>query len=160
MRRLVPFPLLTATLFVMWVLMTGFSPGHILLGALVALLVSRVMLLLGPEKVRIRLGPAIIRLAAYVIADIVRSNIAVAKIVLLRPKARRAGFIRYPTRLRNPHALAVLAIIITATPGTLWVQHDARRHVVLIHVLDLVDEGAWIAFLRTRYERLLKEIFV
>ena len=151
MRRLVPFPLLTATLFVMWVLMTGFSPGHILLGALVALLVSRVMLLLGPEKVRIRLGPAIIRLAAYVIADIVRSNIAVAKIVLLRPKARRAG---------NPHALAVLAIIITATPGTLWVQHDARRHVVLIHVLDLVDEGAWIAFLRTRYERLLKEIFV
>ena len=160
MRRLVPFPLLTATLFVMWVLMTGFSPGHILLGALVALLVSRVMLLLGPEKVRIRLGPAIIRLAAYVIADIVRSNIAVAKIVLLRPKARRAGFIRYPTGLRNPHALAVLAIIITATPGTLWVQHDARRHVVLIHVLDLVDEGAWIAFLRTRYERLLKEIFV
>src|SRR3546814_20414085 len=42
MKRLVPFPLLTAALFVMWVLLTGFSPGPLLLGAVVALLVSRV----------------------------------------------------------------------------------------------------------------------
>src|SRR3546814_20335633 len=68
MKRRVPFPLLTAALFVMWVLLTGFSPGHVLLGAVVALLVSRVMLMLGPERVRIRFGPAIVKLAALVVA--------------------------------------------------------------------------------------------
>src|SRR3546814_9466186 len=74
---------------------------------------------------------AIVKLAALVVADIVRSNIAVARIVLFRPPEQRSGFIEFPTELRSPYALAVLAIIITATPGTLWVQHDARRHVVL-----------------------------
>ncbi len=160
MKRLVPFPLLAAALFGMWVLLTGFSPGHVLLGAVVALLVSRVMLMLGPEQVRIRFGPAIVKLAALVVADIVRSNIAVARIVLFRPPEQRSGFIEFPTELRSPYALAVLAIIITATPGTLWVQHDARRHMVLIHVLDLVDDDAWIALIGDRYERLLLEIFV
>lgn len=160
MRRLVPFPVLAAALFAMWVLLTGFSRGHILLGALIALIVSRVMLVLGWKSPRIRFGTAMIRLPALVIADIVRSNIAVGRIILLRPEARRAGFIRYPTELRNPHALAALGIIITATPGTLWVQHDVRRHEVLIHVLDLVDEGEQIALLRNRYERLLMEIFI
>lgn len=160
MRRLAPFPLLALFLFGMWVLLTGFSPGHILLGMVVALLVSRVMLTLKPEKPRIRFSMTIIRLAALVLADIIRSNIAVARIVVSRPATQHSGFIQFPTELRNPYALAALAIIITATPGTLWLQHDAQRHVVLIHVLDLVDEAEWIALIRDRYERLLMEIFL
>lgn len=160
MKRLVPFPMLTAALFAMWVLLTGFSPGHIVLGAIVALLVSRVMLTLKAAPPRIRFSMAMVRLGCLVLADIIRSNIAVARIVLFRPTRQRSGFIEFPTELRNPQALAALAIIITATPGTLWLQHDAQRHLVLIHVLDLVDEEAWIALIKNRYERLLMEIFV
>lgn len=160
MKRLVPFPMLTAALFAMWVLLTGFSPGHIVLGAIVALLVSRVMLTLKAAPPRIRFSMAMVRLGRLVLADIIRSNIAVARIVLFRPTRQRSGFIEFPTELRNPQALAALAIIITATPGTLWLQHDAQRHLVLIHVLDLVDEEAWIALIKNRYERLLMEIFV
>lgn len=160
MKRLVPFPLLATSLFAMWVLLTGSSPGAIVLGAALALLVSRIMLLLAPEPVRLRFGPAMVKLAVLVAIDIVRSNVAVGKIVLTRPPGRRAGFIRLPTDLRNPYALATLAIIVSATPGTLWVQHDARRHTVLIHVLDLIDEDEWIALLKNRYERLLMEIFI
>lgn len=160
MSRFIPFPLLTAALFVMWVLLTGFSPGHILLGAVIALLVSRVMLTLKPEPPRIRIGMAMLKLAGIVFVDIVRSNIAVARIVLLRPPAQHSGFIQFPTELRSRYGLAALAVIITATPGTLWLQHDAQRHVVLIHVLDLVDEAEWIALIKNRYERLLMEIFL
>lgn len=160
MKRLVPFPMLTAALFAMWVLLTGFSPGHIVLGAIVALLVSRVMLTLKAAPPRIRFSMAMVRLGFLVLADIIRSNIAVARIVLFRPTRQRSGFIEFPTELRNPQALAALAIIITATPGTLWLQHDAQRHLVLIHVLDLVDEEEWIALIKNRYERLLMEIFV
>ncbi|WP_065846074.1 Na+/H+ antiporter subunit E [Sphingobium sp. Ndbn-10] len=159
MTRLLPFPLLSAALFGMWVLLTGFSPGHVLLAGLVALTVPRVMLVLGVEKPRIRIGWSMVKLAGLVLADIVRSNIAVGKIVLFKPANRRSGFIRLPIGLESRYALAVLAVIITATPGTLWLQHDARRKIILIHVLDLVDEDAWIALIKNRYEKLLMDIF-
>lgn len=159
MRRLLPYPFLTLALFLMWVLLTGFSPGHVLLGGLVAALVSRAMLALKPEDTGFKSSLAVFRLAGLVSADIVRSNIAVARIVLFRRAERKSGFLHLPIDLRNPHALAVLAIIITATPGTLWVQHDAHRHDILIHVLDLVDEEEWIRLIKDRYERLLMEIF-
>jgi multicomponent K+:H+ antiporter subunit E len=157
--RLIPFPLLTLSLLAMWILLTGFSPGHIVFGAVIAVMVSRTMLSLRPERPTVRIGRAAMQLAAIVLVDIVRSNIAVAKIILLRPQERRSAFIELPTALRSPDALAALAVIITATPGSLWVQHDAHRHVILIHVLDLVDEDQWVRQIRDRYETRLMEIF-
>lgn len=158
-RRAIPFPLLTLALLAMWILLTGFSPGHILFGALIAVMVSRTMLSLRPERPTLRLGRAAFRLALVVFIDIIRSNIAVAKIILLRPPERNSGFIELSTALRSPDALAMLSIIITATPGSLWVQHDAHRHIILIHVLDLVDEQEWARLIQKRYEKLLIEIF-
>jgi multicomponent K+:H+ antiporter subunit E len=159
MKRIVPFPLLAVALFGMWVLLTGFSPGHVLLGTVIAVLLSRVMLPLAPEQPRIRFGTAMLKLPVTVFADIVRSNIAVARIILFRPPERKSGFVRLPIELDSPYALAMLAIIITATPGTLWLQHDAHNKIILIHVLDLVDEAEWIDFIKNRYEKLLMEIF-
>ena len=158
-RRAIPFPLLTLALLAMWILLTGFSPGHIIFGAVIAVMVSRTMLSLRPERPTLRLGRAAVRLALIVFIDIIRSNIAVAKIILLRPPERNSGFIELSTALRSPDALAMLSIIITATPGLLWVQHDAHRHIILIHVLDLVDEQEWARLIQERYEKLLLEIF-
>lgn len=158
-RRALPFPLLTLALLAMWILLTGFSPGHMLFGAAVAVLVSRTMLSLRPERPTLRLGRAAVRLALIVFVDIIRSNIAIATIILLRPPERNSGFVELSTALRSPDALAMLAIIITATPGSLWVQHDAHRHIILIHVLDLVDEQQWARLIQERYEKLLIEIF-
>ena len=158
-RRAIPFPLLTLALLAMWILLTGFSPGHMLFGAAIAAMVSRTMLSLRPERPTLRLGRAAVRLALIVFIDIIRSNIAVAKIILLRPPERNSGFIELSTALRSPDALAMLSIIITATPGSLWVQHDAHRHIILIHVLDLVDEQEWARLIQKRYEKLLIEIF-
>lgn len=159
MTRLLPFPLLSAAVFGMWVLLTGFSPGHILLAGIIALTIPRIMLVMRVEKPRIRFRWSMAKLAGFVLADIVRSNIAVGRIVLFNPPSRRSGFIRLPIALENRYALAVLAIILTATPGTVWLQHDADRKVILLHVLDLVDEEAWIALIRDRYEKLLMDIF-
>lgn len=158
-RRAIPFPLLTLALLAMWILLTGFSPGHMLFGAAIAAMVSRTMLSLRPERPTLRIGRAAVRLALIVFVDIIRSNIAVAKIILLRPPERNSGFIELSTALRSPDALAMLGIIITATPGSLWVQHDAHRHIILIHVLDLVDEQQWARLIQERYEKLLIEIF-
>src|SRR3546814_1437123 len=85
---------------------------------------------LRPEKVRIRFSSAIPRLALIVLTDIIRSNIAVGRIIIARGNRHRtSGFILLPLDLRNRYGLAVLGIIITATPGTLWMQYDSARSV-------------------------------
>ena len=61
--------------------------------------------------------------------------------------------------LRAPYGLGLLALIVTATPGTLWVAFDPARGVLTLHVLDLIDEDAWIRTIKQRYERYLLEIF-
>ncbi len=161
MTRWIPHPLLLFSLIILWLLLQqSLSPGHIVLGTVIALFASRGMAALRPEKVRIRFTSAIPRLALIVVSDIIRSNIAVGRIILTRGNPQRtSGFIRLPLDMQNRYGLAVLGIIITATPGTLWMQYDSARSVLLVHVLDLVDEDAWIRLIKYRYERLLMEIF-
>ena len=92
--------------------------------------------------------------------DIVRSNIAVPRLLLnLAPRPPASGFVRIPLDIRHPYGLAALACIITATPGTIWVDFDSADTTLTIHVLDLVDEDEWIRTIKNRYERLLREIF-
>jgi multicomponent K+:H+ antiporter subunit E len=96
-----------------------------------------------------------------VLADILRSNLAVARIVLGLTGGRdiRSGFIDVPLQLRDPHGLAVLAAIVTSTPGTVWSDLSADGEKLTLHVLDLRDEAALIATIKQRYERLLMEVF-
>jgi multicomponent K+:H+ antiporter subunit E len=64
-----------------------------------------------------------------------------------------------PLEVRDPNALAVLAMIVTATPGTAWAELAHDRSVLLLHVLSLDDEAAVVATIKERYERPLREIF-
>lgn len=160
MSRVLPYPILTAALLLMWLLLTSFSPGQFLLGAAVAVAASRVMLALQPSKPRLRRWQLIPRLAGIVALDILRSNIAVAGIILQGRRRRRAsGFVAIPLDLSDRTGLAVLACIVTSTPGTAWIEYTQDTNVLLIHVLDLVDEQEWIGLIKTRYESLLREIF-
>lgn len=161
MRRLIAYPLLTVSLVLMWLLLNqSVAPAHILLGLGVALVATWTMGALNVEEPKIRWCSAIPRLAIMVLQDIVRSNIAVARIILARRSQPTSGFVRIPLDTRNRYCLAVLACIVTATPGTLWMEHDSRRNILLLHVLDLVDETHWIEIIKQRYERQLMEIFV
>ena len=159
MKRLVPHPLLAAALLAMWLLLNqSLSPAQFALGAGIALVASHGLAALRPRPVAFVSVRPMLRLAGIVAADIARSNLAVARIVLFRRKPV-SGFVRLPLDLKNIHGLAMLALIITATPGTLWVQLDRANGILLVHVLDLVDEEGWIRLIKGRYETLLLEIF-
>ena len=160
MTRFVPFPMVSAGLLVLWLLLNSLSVGHILLGGAVALIGGWALAALAPPKARARRPVAVLRLAAFVFADVVRSNVAVARIILgLGPRRWTSGFVDIPLELRDPYALAALACIITSTPGTLWVDFNEASGTLTIHVLDLVDETEWVRTIKGRYERLLLEIF-
>lgn len=161
MTRMVPHPLLSLALLAMWLLLNGPSLGHALLGGAIALVAGWALSALEPERLRLRRPGAMLRLAGIVGLDIIRSNIAVAGLILTgdRRGRRRSGFVKVPLRLRDPAALAVLSIIVTATPGTAWLEYDPETGVLLLHVFDLVSEEAWQNLIRDRYEALLLEVF-
>jgi Multisubunit Na+/H+ antiporter, MnhE subunit len=161
MNWLLPYPLLSAALLLFWLLLNQtVSAGHLVLGSVLAILASWAMAALRPEKARIRRPGAALRLAGIVLVDILRSNIAVGRIIVHpREPGKNAGFLTIPLELRSRHGLAVLSVIITSTPGTIWVNYDAAKGLLLLHVLDLIDETAWIRLIKDRYERRLMEIF-
>jgi multicomponent K+:H+ antiporter subunit E len=161
MTRLLPFPFVSVCLLALWLLLNqAVTPGHVLLGCIIALVGGWILTVLELPRARVRRPGVLLRLFGRVTVDIVRSNFAVGRIILgFGPRRRRSGFVNIPLDIRNSYALALLACIITSTPGTLWVNFDAQKGVLMIHVLDLVDEGEWIRTIKGRYERLLLEIF-
>jgi multicomponent K+:H+ antiporter subunit E len=149
-------------LFLVWLLFAQTLVfAQMVVGAALAFGASAVHRVLGPHAGprRLRLASTA-RLLAIVAYDIVQSNIAVARIVFApeRP-ARRAGFLAIPLDTRHGGALAVLAIIVTATPGTSWAGYDPEASILTLHVLDLHDEADLVRNFKARYERPLQEIF-
>jgi multicomponent K+:H+ antiporter subunit E len=147
-------------LLALWlVLNESAALGHILLGSAIAGVAVAAYRRLH-ETAPVRRPMAAVRLLLAVAADVLRSNVAVARIVLgFGPAARTAGFLPVPLALRAPAGLAALACIVTATPGTSWVRYDRAENVLTLHVLDLADPDALTAELKLRYERPLMEIF-
>lgn len=162
MKSLLPSPLLSAVLFIAWLMLNASaSAGHLLLGAVVALG-------LPPLTARWRSAPAALRrpgvalrLAATVAGDIVRANLSVARRILGDERRITPRFVRVPLDLRAPHGVVALAGIVTMTPGTLSadISDDARE--LLVHAFDVDDdaaEAALVAEIKSRYEAPLIEI--
>lgn len=161
MRRWLPFLRLYALLLLMWLALNqSVSVAQLLLGALVAGAAVLALSALQAPTARATKAGLVLELIALVLADVVRSNLAVAAIVL-RPGigTRQAGFVHVPLELRNAAGLAALGCIITATPGAAWAGYDAGTGMLTIHVLDLVDEQTWIRTIRDRYGRRLRAIY-
>ena len=161
MKKLFPAPLLSAMLFVVWlVLNRSLSPGHMVLGALLGLLIPVLTRGLRPLPVKVRHPWTILKLAGTVVKDTTVSNIDVLRFLLFPALRRHAsGFVQIPLDVRDPNALAVLAMIVCITPGTAWAELSRDRSVLMLHVLELEDHDAIIAHVKTCYERPLMEIF-
>ncbi len=161
MSRLLPHPLLSVALFALWLLLNGTGAGHLVLGAAVALGAGAATARIEPARLRIRQPHLLIRLFLVVFADIVRSNLAVARAIVTGPRRhpRRAAFVPVHLTLTSEAALALLAAIVTATPGTAWVEYDPRSGVMLLHVFDLHDGEDWQRIIDTRYQSILTRIF-
>jgi multicomponent K+:H+ antiporter subunit E len=154
-------PVLVAILAGLWlVLNQSVAPRHVLLGALLGFVLSWAASTLRPLHARIRRLDVAAWLILVVLKDIVLNNLHVARIVL-GPRAHRirSGFVRIPLELRDPHGLAALAVIVTATPGTVWSGLSPSDETLTLHVLDLEDERAVVELIKQRYERPLMRIF-
>jgi multicomponent K+:H+ antiporter subunit E len=161
MKRLVPSPPLSATLFVVWLLLhQSLDAATLLSGLILALVVPLLTQGLRPATVRMRRPMVALRLTGHALWDMLVSANNVARIVMTRRTAHLNGyFVQIPLELRDPNGLAVLATIMCLTPGTAWGELSLDRTTLLIHVFDLTDEAEFVARMKLRYERPLLEIF-
>lgn len=161
MRRWLPHPSMSVFILGTWLLLNqSLALGHVILGALLGLFLAKVFQQLEPPRLRVRNHHLLLSLAARVAYDIVRSNLAVLRIILSRRTHDvRSGFVRIPLQLTDRYGLALLSCIITSTPGTIWMSYQPEEGVLLIHVFDLVDEAVWIQTITDRYETPLRRIF-
>lgn len=161
MKRLVPSPWLSAALFVGWLLLArSTGAGAVLLGLLLAVVLPPLFSPLRPTPGPLRRWAVLARLVARVGVEVVHSALQVAAGVLRgRRRPPRGEFVRLPLLVRDPHALAALAVITAVVPGTVWTELAADRSSLLLHVFDLDDAADFVARFERDYERPLREIF-
>lgn len=159
-KRLLPHPALAGTLLVAWLLlMDSAAPGVILLGLMLALVISRWSAEFWPEQVSFRRPGLLLRFVPLVLWDILVANIVVAKLILGANRKLRPAFLVIPVDLESSHAITTFASIITLTPGTVSSELSEDRRTLYVHALDSADPQADIAGIKQRYEQPLKEIF-
>jgi len=159
-NRLLPYPVLSALIFVVWLVANqSISAGHVLLALVVAVAVPWMVRPFREPVARIRSWTAVLRLGLIVLWDIVLSNIQLARLILGSEARLRPRFVWIALDARDEHAIVALAGIITMTPGTLSCDlSDDRRH-LLVHAFSNDDPAALAAGIKTRYEKPLREIF-
>ncbi|WP_332059989.1 Na+/H+ antiporter subunit E [Bartonella sp. CB74] len=160
MSHFFPYPFLSGAIVFMWLILNGFSLGQLLLGVIIASFGGLMMRLLEPETVTIKNWSAVFRLIFRVFIDSIVSNISVAWLVLTKgSRGQQSGFIVVPLLLKSRTALAVLACILSVTPGTVWVAYSRKNGELLIHVLNFKNGYDYQRLIKQRYEQLLLEIF-
>lgn len=171
LRTWFPHPLLSLTLLAIWLLLNNsLGPGNILLGAALALILSRLTANFWPERPRLRKPLKLLAYLVQLFGDILIANLQVAVLILGPRKRLRPTFVELPLELTDPFAITVLASVISLTPGTVSVDviapspgHKASpantRSTLLVHSLDAEDAERLCQHLKQRYEAPLLEIF-
>jgi len=160
LKRLIPHPILSTVLWLAWLLLnTTFSPGHMLLGAVLAIFIPWLTAAFWPEKIIINKPATLAKFLIIVLWDIMVANFAVAKLILNRNDRLQPGFLTVPLDITTSVGISILANTISLTPGTVSCDLSADHSKLIIHALHIDDAEHMIADIKQRYEQPLKEVF-
>ena len=101
----------------------------------------------------------ILKLAVLFLYELVLSSVRVAVLVLKPNMDLKPGIVSYPLKVDTDAEIALLANLITLTPGTLSVDvSDDRKH-LFIHALDASDPEGMRRDIALGFERKIMEAF-
>jgi multicomponent K+:H+ antiporter subunit E len=160
-RRVVPAPLLSAVLLLLWFVLARSTQISDVLPALAFALAAPLMTSkLRLTNVRVRRPFAALRYIGTVGRDVLVSGVQVGlDVIAWRRRRPHSQFVVVPLDLRAPVGLALLSMVTTVVPGTVWSELALDRSALLLHVWDVDDEAGFITRYKDRYERPLREIF-
>jgi len=160
-QKLLPHPLLTVLLVIVWCLLNNaLTLGTVVFGLILGVIIPISTAAYWPNRPKLPRPMLLLSYCAIVIWDIILANVTVAKIVLFKSNDDMApNWVVIPLDLRTPEAITVLAGTITLTPGTVSADLSDDGCHLLVHALDAPDPDAVRDEIKDRYERRLKEIF-
>lgn len=157
--RVLPHPFVSVLVGLSWLMLGHSSEAFdIFMAIMLGLIIPKIVQPFIVRTPNIHWQPAI-RLIFVVLWDIIVSNIRVAKQVLGPTKNLHPKWFRVPLDTDHEHVNALLAMIITTTPGTVSAGIDQERGDILVHALSCDDIDAEIEAIKLRYELPLIEIF-
>jgi len=159
---LMPHPLLTLLLAVVWVILQNeVSAGMAVFGLILGIIIPWGTSVWWPDTPKGFRLVKMIQYALIVMWDIMVANVQVAWIVLTVPNSKlKPAWIVVPLDLKQPEAITVLAGTITLTPGTVSADLSDEGHSLLVHALHTDDPDGVRDEIKQRYEARLKEIFI
>ncbi|ALS98979.1 Na+/H+ antiporter subunit E [Lacimicrobium alkaliphilum] len=159
--RWLPMPIHSLLLLVVWLMLNGsLSPGHLILGSILAICIPLICAPLQVPQPKIARPYRAIRYILMVLGDIVVANIQVALLVVGPMRRINPGFVAVPLDLQDTLPITVLASTVTMTPGTVSCEVTEDRKWLYVHVLDMPgDEQEVVKHIKQRYEAAIKEIF-
>ncbi|MBB3102271.1 Na+/H+ antiporter subunit E [Azomonas macrocytogenes] len=158
--KILPHPLLTIFLTLLWLLLNNtVAFGQLLLGLflgwVIPLLAGRFLLKVPPVCKPFKLCLFLL----LILYDIVVANLHVARLVLGSPRKLRPAFVEVPMDIEDEFILTILTSIASLTPGTVSAGLSTDHRTLLLHVLDTDKPQDVAEELKTRYEAPLLEIF-
>ncbi len=161
LSRLLPHPLLTALLAIVWCLLVNeIKLGTVVFGVILGLLIPIATAAYWPDRPPVGRPWKMLSYMVLVVWDILVANVIVAMKVLFKSNAKmQPQWVVVPLELRTPEAITMLAGTITLTPGTVSADLSMDGKALLVHALDAEDADAVRDDIKQRYERRLKEIF-
>ena len=159
-RRLVPQPVMTLAIIGLWmVLVWSPSLGNLLLASVLGLAIPWLTRRFWSDHPRVARPLLGIMLFVKVVGDILVANWQVARLIVGPLERLRPAFLEIPLGLDDPFVATLLGSIVSLTPGTVSIEIDRDRRVLLVHALDVEDRAEMVARIKSRYEVPLKEIF-
>lgn len=154
-------PLLSLVLLLCWLLLVDdfTSPGHWLFGALLGLVIPRLLVHWWPAMPGIASWRALLQFLWRGMVDIFMGNLQVARLALGPQQHLQPVFVRFETRLDNELAIFMLMSAISLAPGSVSTCFNPDDNSIEVHALHCTDEQQLVVDIRERYEQLLQKVF-
>ncbi|ADZ89845.1 Na+/H+ antiporter subunit E [Marinomonas mediterranea] len=157
--RLLPMPMHSLLLFVVWLMLNNsVSVGHMVLALFFAITIPLIVSGMRDEHQKIKKPFLAVRYFFMVLGDIITANFEVALLVVGPLKKLQPGFVAIPIEMSSDLGITILASTVSLTPGTVSAEISEDKQWLYVHALHLTNESELVDMVKKRYEAPIKEI--
>lgn len=97
-------------------------------------------------------------LAAIFLRELIRSSVIVARTAFTRNLDLRPAIVAVPLDLRTDLGVAIVANLVSLTPGTTSLHTSADGRTLYVHALDVLDENEAVNAIKTSFEKWVRRM--
>jgi multicomponent Na+:H+ antiporter subunit E len=141
-------------LTLIWMLLQNtYTPQAFLVGFVVSFVVIALTQRVLGQGTYGQRGFQVLELAFFVLWAMVRANIALARLSMMREPELRPGIVGIPLDIEDDAAIALLAHLITFVPGTLSLDVSRDKRTLYVHTMVVEDKEAFQQTMKEEFER-------